>query len=155
MSDAPFTLRRDPLGQLTFSDGDHSVVPVTLTPAYPFSESGRWISLRTIDGAELALVEDPARLAADVQALIEDELRTRQFVPVITRVQSASNTTTGLEIVVDTDRGPTTIVLDADEHIRRVSDTCIVLTDRAGVRYLIPDVRQIDQQSRHRLERFY
>jgi hypothetical protein len=150
-----FTLRRDASGQLRLSSEGVSDAIVHLTPAFPLTEPGHWLSLRTSDGSELAFIEEPAQLAPPLRTLIEDELRTRQFMPVISRVHRASNTTTGLEVDVDTDRGPTTLVLDADEHIRRVSDTRIVLTDKAGIRYLIPDVRQLDQESRHRLERFY
>lgn len=151
----PFSLRRDPQGQLLFSDGTHRDVPVVMTPAFPLSEPGRWLSLRTAEGVELALIEDASSLDGNLGAIVSEELLSRQFIPVVRRVHSASNTTTGLEISVETDRGATTLTLDADEHIRRVSDTRIVMTDRAGVRYLIPDVRQLDQESRHRLERFY
>jgi hypothetical protein len=155
MSHAPFSLRRDSSGQLRFSDGANQEVAVVLTPAFPLSEPGQWLSLRAADGSELALIPDARDLSPELSSIVEDELRSRQFVPVITRVHRVSSVTTGLEVDVETDRGPTTLVLDADEHIRRVSDTRIVLTDRAGVRYLIPDLRQLDQQSRHRLERFY
>ncbi|QDT55417.1 hypothetical protein Pan44_34600 [Caulifigura coniformis] len=155
MSTPSFSLRRDAEGLLRFSDGAHRDVAVTMTSAFPLSEPGMWLSLRAVDGSEVALVEDPARLEGEARRLIDEELESRQFVPVIIRVDRASNTTTGLEVVVETDRGPTTLILDADEQIRRVSDTRVVLTDRAGVRYLIPDLHQLDQQSRHRLERFY
>ncbi|HVJ66778.1 MAG TPA: DUF1854 domain-containing protein [Caulifigura sp.] len=155
MQSSPFTLRRDPNGQLRFTDAVHRDVAILLTPSYPLSEPGRLLSLRAADGRELAFVDNPASLPADQRALIEEELQARQFIPVITRVHRASTTTTGLEVSVDTDHGPTTLVLDADEHIRRVSETRVVLTDRAGVRYLIPNLMELDQQSRHRLERFY
>ena len=155
MPPALFTLQRDASGQLRFSDHQYGNIAVSMTPAYPLSEPGRWLSLRTPDGSEVALIEDPSQLPGDQRRVIEEELQSRQFIPVITQVHRARNTTTGLEVDVDTDRGPTTLILDADEHIRRVSDTRVVLTDRAGVRYLIPDLRQLDQQSRHRLERFY
>jgi hypothetical protein len=155
MMTAAFSLRHDSAGQLRFSDGVNREVPVVLTPAYPLSEPGRWLSLRAADGSELALVEDVRGLPSDLAAVIEEELRLRQFLPVISKVHRVSSVTTGLEVDVETDHGRTTIVLDADEHIRRVSDTRVVLTDRAGVRYLIPDLRELDQQSRHRLERFY
>ncbi len=150
-----FRLTRDPQGTLRFTDCNHGNVAVQLSPAFPLSEPGRWLAIRAADGTELALIEDPATLPADLRLVVDEELRTRQFVPIITRVHRASSITTGLEVAVETDRGPTTLLLDADEHIRRVSDTRVVLTDRAGVRYLIPDLRQLDQQSRNRLERFY
>ncbi len=154
MSSIAITLRRDAQGRLCFTGLDRADVPVTLTPAFPLSEPDLWLSLRSADGAELALIEDPASCAPETRLLIDEELRLRQFIPVMTRVHRASSTTTGLEIHADTDRGPTTIVLDADEHIRRISDTRLVLTDRAGVRYLIPDLRELDAPSRQRLERF-
>jgi hypothetical protein len=150
-----FTLRRDSTGQLRFTNNEMKDVPVTLTPAYPLSEPGRWLSVRAADGSEFTLIEDVRGLPSELAAVIDEEMQARQFLPIISRVHRVSTVTTGLEVDVETDHGPTTIVLDADEHIRRVSDTRVVLTDRAGVRYLIPDLRQLDQQSRHRLERFY
>lgn len=155
MMSASFSLRRDSTGQLRFSDSVSREVPVVLTPAYPLSEPGRWLSLRAADGSELALIQDLRELPSDLAAVIQEELQSRQFLPVISKVHRVSSVTTGLEVDVETDHGRTTLILDADEHIRRVSDTRVVLTDRAGVRYLIPDLRQLDQQSRHRLERFY
>jgi len=155
MQTIPFSLHRDASGQLLFSSSLVDKTPATLTPSFPLSEPGRWLSLRSADGSELAFIEDVRGLPPEVANLVTEELEARQFLPVISRVHRVSNTTTGLEVDVDTDRGRTTVILDADEHIRRVSDTRVVLTDRAGVRYLIPDLRQLDQQSRHRLERFY
>src|SRR5690349_1076704 len=107
MMTAAFSLRRDSAGQLRFSDSVNREVPVVLTPAYPLSEPGGWLSLRAADGSELALVQDVRSLPSDLAAVIEEELRLRQFLPVISKVHRVSSVTTGLEVDVETDHGRT------------------------------------------------
>jgi len=150
-----FALSRDAHGTLRFSDGTHHDEPVTVTPSFPSSDPGRWLSLRKADGTELALIEDPAELPAIQRQLVIEQLKDVHFAPVITRIDSLSSTTEGLRVQLETDRGRTTVFLDGDEHIYRITDARIVLIDTNGVRYLIPDVTALDRASRHRLERFY
>src|SRR5215211_7820572 len=70
-----FGIVRDHWGQLTFvgADGEKfaNVAPVAL---FPISEPDSWISVRLPDGTELACVEDPHTLPADVWQLLKEDL---------------------------------------------------------------------------------
>jgi hypothetical protein len=153
MSDG-FQLHRDPTGALRFTDAAHQNVAVTATPAFPLSEPDAWVSLRDTDGEELALIENPATLPDETRRLLRDELQRDHFVPRVTRIHRIAQATKGLRVELETDRGPTSILLDDDEHIRRISPTCVVLMDTNGIRFLIPDTTALDRHSRTCLDRF-
>src|SRR6476619_2567052 len=77
-----FELTRDQWGQLIFvaANGEKypNVAPVAL---FPISEPESWISIRSVDGTELACIEDPRTLPADVWQLLKEDLSRREFVP--------------------------------------------------------------------------
>jgi len=55
---------------------------------------------------------------------------------------------------IETDRGPTQLVLKGEEDIRRLSASVLLLTDTQGVQYLIRDLPLMDRHSRKLLDRF-
>lgn len=153
MSDG-FQLHRDPAGALRFTDAARQSVAVTAAHLFPLSEPDAWISLRDRDGEEVALIDYPSQLPEETHRLLSDELRRTQFVPRVTRIHRISQAIKGLAVRLETDRGPTSILLDDDEHIRRISPTCVVLMDTNGIRFLIPDTTALDRHSRNCLDRF-
>ena len=148
-----FGLVRDQWGQLTFVSEDgqkHSnVAPVGL---FPISKPDSWISVRLPDGTELACVEDPRTLPADVWQLLKEELARREFVPVIRRIVRVSGNSEPCEWQVETDRGPTRFVLKSEEDVRRIGDHEILIVDAHGTRYHIPDLSTVDVKSRRIVE---
>lgn len=148
-----FGLVRDQWGQLTFISADgqkHSnVAPVAL---FPISQPNSWISIRLPDGTELACVEDPRTLPADVWKLLKDELARREFVPIIRRIVRVSGNSEPCEWQVETDRGPTRFVLKSEEDVRRIGDHEILILDAHGTRYHIPDLSAVDVKSRRIVE---
>ena len=85
---------------------------------------------------------------------IEEELARREFVPVIRRILRVSAAVEPSEWDVETDRGPTSFVLDSEDDVHELDEYRALVTDAHGIRYLIPDVRRLDAHSRHLLERF-
>jgi Domain of unknown function (DUF1854) len=148
-----FGLVRDQWGQLTFisADGEKyaNVAPVAL---FPISEPDSWISVRLPDGTELACVEDPSTLPAEIWQLLKEDLSRREFVPVIRRIVSVSGNSEPCEWQVETDRGPTRFVLKSEEDVRRVGDQQILILDAHGTRYHIPDLSALDVKSRRIVE---
>ncbi|MFN7278443.1 MAG: DUF1854 domain-containing protein, partial [Betaproteobacteria bacterium] len=55
---------------------------------------------------------------------------------------------------VDTDRGETRFVLAAAEDIRRLGQGRLLVSDAAGVQYLVRRLDSLDRTSRRLLERF-
>src|SRR5262249_51276217 len=84
----------------------------------------------------------------------EEQLAEREFVPVIRRVLWVSAVVEPSEWEVETDRGRTRFLLKSEDDVHPLDEWTALITDAHGVRYLIPDTRQLDPASRRRLERF-
>lgn len=122
---------------------------------FPLTEPRHWVSLVDETGREAACIEDLDTLAADQRALIEAALARREFVPVVKRITAIKRATDGHDWHVETDRGPTVFRIETDESIQSLGGTRLVIIDKAGTRYLIPDVASLDRESRRKLERYY
>jgi hypothetical protein len=126
-----------------------NVTPIAL---FPISQPDSWISIRSADGDELACVEDPHTLPADVWKLLKEDLSRREFVPIIHRIIRVSGNSEPCEWQVETDRGPTSFVLKSEDDVRRIGDHEILILDAHGTRYHIPDLRTCDVKSRRIVE---
>lgn len=153
MSD--FELSRDAAGSLvlrTAAGAQHTgVVPAR---AFPISAPAAGISLLDASGHELHWVEDLGVLPAAARMLIEEELAQREFMPEITRIKQVSSFATPSRWQVSTNRGDTELLLKAEDHIRRLTLSTLLITDGYGVSYLIRDVDAMDGHSRRLLDRF-
>jgi hypothetical protein len=138
-------------------------VAVRIAPCFPWSRAGRYISVRTTQDKEIALISDLDELGDETRRLVEEALGEIGFVFEITRVESI---TTDIEVrnwKVRTRQGPFTFQTKLDEwpvplHDGRsdgkdtedadASPGTLLLRDVAGNLFLIPDPRTLDQQSR-------
>jgi len=151
-----FELKRNAHGRLVLHMADGSehvgVVPVR---AFPIAAPDEGLSLVGPEGNELIWIERLAELAAPVRALIEEDLRAREFLPAITRIVSVSSFSTPSTWQVETDRGPATLVLKGEEDIRRLAPrTHLRISASDGVQFEIADLNELDKASRKLLERF-
>lgn len=149
-----FQLSRDPHGRLVLEiDGriHDTVVPVR---SFPVSAANEGIALVGPDGAELAWIAHMADLPDDMRALLEDELSSREFMPEIKHIRHVSSFATPSRWQVETDRGAAVLLLKAEEDIRRLSSTTLLIADAHGVQYLIRDVPALDRTSRRMLDHF-
>jgi Domain of unknown function (DUF1854) len=122
--------------------------------AFPFSDPEHWIALVDETGHELELVEDPSTLPANERELIRRELARREFAPVIERITRIERMANSSEWDVETDRGPTRIVVKSEEDVRRLPGRRALVIDAAGIRHLIADTRRLDGTSRRLLEHY-
>lgn len=153
---APFQLHRNAHGRLvlTLADGtEHpGVLPVR---AFPIAAPDEGLSLVGASGHELVWIDRLADLPAQPRSLLQEELAAREFVPTIERIHSVSGFSTPSTWQIDTDRGPTQLVLKAEEDIRRLPGrTALLIADSHGVQYAVRDTRALDKESRRLLERF-
>ncbi|OWW19956.1 DUF1854 domain-containing protein [Noviherbaspirillum denitrificans] len=149
-----FTLSRNTFGKLVFEDaqGKHEgVVPVR---AFPIGAPDTGIAIVDIDGHELAWINRLEDLPADARALLQEELKSREFLPVIGRIRSVSTFAVPSTWEVETDRGLTSFVLKGEEDIRRIAGSALLVADSHGVQYLIRDLTALDKGSRKLLDRF-
>ena len=149
-----FTLSRNAFGKLVYSDaaGVHEgVVPVR---AFPIAAPDTGIAIVDMDGHELAWINRLDDLPADTRALLQDELKSREFLPVISRIRDVSTFAVPSTWEVETDRGVTSFVLKGEEDIRRIAGSALIIADSHGVQYLIRDQGALDKGSRKLLDRF-
>ncbi len=152
---ADFKLIRNPAGRLQFTASDgmvhDGVFPVR---AFPIAAPEDGLSLLGDDGHELAWITCLADLPDTIRSLIEEELVQREFMPVIQRIHNVSSFATPSAWLVATDRGDAELILKAEDHIRRLTHTSLLIVDSHGVNFLIRDLDQLDSHSRKLLDRF-
>lgn len=155
MSADDFKLSRNAAGRLVLVGADgvshEGIVPVR---AFPISAPGDGLSLLDDHGHELQWVSSLSDLPEAMRLLIEAELAQREFMPEITRIRQVSSFTTPSKWQVSTDRGDAELLLKAEDHIRRLSNTSLLITDEHGLSFLLRDLGAMDRHSRKLLERF-
>ena len=153
MSAIPLT--RNPFGKLVFTSDDgethEGVIPVR---AFPILAPEDGIALVSADGRELLWLDRLADIDGAARTLISEELATREFVPEITRIRAISSFACPSVWSIDTDRGPTDLVLNGEEDIRRIGSRMLLIADKHGIQYLLRDLTALDKMSRKHIDRF-
>jgi hypothetical protein len=150
-----FGLLRDPWGRLVLIDAEgRRHVGVEPIRGFPIHDPTHWISVCDAEGRELVCVEDLDDLPAAVRQTLEEELGQREFTPVVQRIVHVSSDAAPSEWSVETDRGSTRFTLNGDDDVRRLPPHGALLIDARGIRYLIPDTRALDADSRKIIERY-
>lgn len=156
MSTTSFLLQRNSFGKLLLTNAAgeclEGVVPVR---AFPIQSPRDGISMVNQDGQEVAWIAHLDDLEPSVQALISEDLTTREFMPVIEAIESVSSFSTPCTWSVKTDRGDTDFVLRGDEDIRRIGTAgSLLIADNHGIQYLVRDQFALNANSKKILDRF-
>ncbi len=152
----PFALSHDAWGQLVLTDADgRQHVGVELVRAFPLSDPRHGIAVCDAAGHEIIMdrpiwMNCPRRWSGRSKRT----WRNREFVPIIRRILSVSAPVEPSEWEVETDRGRTSFVLNNEDDVHELGGHRALITDAHGIRYLIPDTRQLDAISRRLLERY-
>src|SRR5207247_1603888 len=101
-----------------------------------------------------AAIDDLAEVSPDVRELIRQELSDREFLPRIERVVRVLMSKEPHVWDVITDRGPAQFLMRDDDDIRRLGPNRAILVDMHGVRFYIPDSRQLDAKSQRILSQY-
>jgi hypothetical protein len=150
-----FQLHHDALGRLVLTDADGTEhVDVEPARAFPISDPANRISIRDAHGHEIRWIERLADLPPDVGAVLETDLRRREFMPIVKRIVHMAAFTEPSQWDVETDRGRTQFLLGNEDDVHRLDGHRAVIIDTHGIRYLIPDTRALDGHSRRILERY-
>ena len=150
-----YQLQHDARGRLTFTGEDgqthENVVPVR---AFPIAAPDQGVALVDPHGHELAWIDRLSELPPPLRTLIEGELASREFMPVIRQIVSVSSYATPSTWQIVTDHGETALVLKGEEDIRRLPSPALLIADSNGINYLIHDRYALDKVSRKILDRF-
>lgn len=153
-------LRRGLRGELQLLTPEVCHLGVRLIQPFPLSRPAAWLAVQASDGRELGLLPGLEGLDADSRALAEEALRLRYFTPRVSAIldlrdERIGGRSGGVVWELQTDRGRATLHMpNTNEHIQTLGQGRLLLTDRAGNRYEIVDVRRLDAASRARLSRY-
>ena len=150
-----YQLQRDAFGRLQLIDHDgvahEGVVPVR---AFPITSPDQGMALVDPHGHELAWIERLDDLPAELRQLVDSELASREFMPVIERIVDVTSFATPSTWTVITNRGETKLILKGEEDIRRLTPPALLIADSNGIQFLIRDRQALDAHSRKILDRF-
>ncbi|RLS77285.1 MAG: DUF1854 domain-containing protein [Planctomycetota bacterium] len=150
---AGWRLERHVHGRLDFVAADGSrQTNVDVLRAFPVTAATGPVAIVAGAGGELAWIDALADEPADLRTLLESELAQREFLPVIERIDSVSDSEPP-EWTVLTDRGPHRFKVDSADDIAHQSDGGAFVSDTHGVRYWIPNVDALDGRSRRLFEK--
>ena len=140
------TLERRSDGQLWAVRGDVER-PVWVRRCFPWSEPGRFVSLRDDDDNELALVGDPAELDLASRRVLEEAMAAG-FVFEITRVTAIEEEVEIRHWRVETRQGTRSFQTRPDAWPRLLPQGGLLVRDVAGDLYHVVDPGALDQHSR-------
>ncbi len=127
-------------------NGVESVVWVR--QAFPWTEPGRFLSLRNDDEDEVALVEDASALDPASRRALEDALVLAGFVLTVTRVLAVEEEVEVRHWRVETRHGPRSFQTRLDDWPRALPGGGLLIKDVAGDLYYVPRPGELDKKSR-------
>jgi hypothetical protein len=145
-------ISRNSLGKLLLEAEGESYNDVRLTLAFPHTAPDLFVSLGDPDGKEIGVIEDIGLLDKSSRRAIDDELDLVYFSPIIERIVKVNNHYGATSWNVETDKGPQVVRIRERGDVRWLNPHEVVLTDVQGVRYQIPNVALLDENSRSLLE---
>ncbi len=150
-------IERNAVGQLVvhLAGGKPPVTDVKLTRYFPWSMPEAFISVRTSQGGEVALLADLDQLDPASRAIVEAELRDKVFNPKLLRILDYNHEFGISSMTAQTDRGRVIFQFRGREDIRLLSPTRALIRDVDGNTYELPDLDGLDPASRSHLSRYF
>ncbi len=127
-------------------DGTERVVWVRR--CFPWSEPGRFLSLRDDEEEEFALVRDVAELAPVSRRVLEEALVAAGFVFEVTRALAVEEEVEIRHWRVETRQGPRAFQTRLDDWPRLLPHGGLLVRDVAGDLYHLADPKALDRKSR-------
>ena len=116
--------------------------------SFPWSEPGRFLSLRDDEEEEFALVGDPADLDPASRLVLESALVDAGFVFEVTRVLAIDEEVEIRHWRVETRQGGRSFQTRLDDWPRMLPHGGLLVRDVAGDLYLLADPQALDKHSR-------
>ena len=153
-SPAPaWRLVRRPHGHVDFVDAAGKIfTDVDVLRAVPVTAPPGPVAIVSADGDELAWLDSLEQVPEPLRGSIGAELATREFLPVIERIEAISDDDPPAWSVA-TDRGQRRFILASIDDIDRLPDGSAFVVDATGVRYRIADIAALDATSLRLLEK--
>lgn len=128
---------------------------VRIARAFPLSDPERYIGLRDAADKDIGMLVTLVGLDAGSRRIIAEELDRRYFIPIIQRVIQVKEEPGVITWEVETDRGRRRFFVQnlRDSVNELTPNKRVLLTDKDGLRYEIPDVEKLDAKSYNVLAR--
>lgn len=140
---------------LKTEDKEYSRVGVYLT--FPLTNPEEFISIREADekAREIGIIEKLSQLSKDQQEMIQEQIRLRYFMPVITKILDVKDEYGYAYWHVMTNFGACRFTTQmSGDAVISLSESRLMVTDIDGNRYEIPDFYQLGVMERKKLDLF-
>ena len=134
---------------------EEPVVDARLARYFPWSLPGAYISVRDADNHELVMLKELDELDNASRAIAEHELADKIFNPKITRVISHKREFGMTTMQALTDRGRVEFQFNGRNDVRILSPTRGIFRDVDGNTLELPDLNELDPQSRKFISRYF
>jgi hypothetical protein len=141
------TLSRRADGRLWLTQGEEAR-PVVVRRCFPWTDPGRFISLRDDRNTELALIADPGDLDAESRLVLEEALVEAGFVLEVTGVTAIEEEVEIRHWSVTTRQGPRAFQTRLDDWPHALSGGGLLIRDVAGDLYHVTAPERLDARSR-------
>jgi hypothetical protein len=131
------------------------IVDVKLAKYFPWSRPDSYVSVRSADGKEVALVRLLDELDDASRRIAEAELRDKIFNPRIVKILEFRHEFGIYSVTAETDRGRAIFQFRGRDDIRILSSTRALFRDADGNSYELPDLNALDSASRRHLLPFF
>ena len=150
-------IERNPAGQLVvhLSGDETPVTDIKLTRYFPWSMPEAYVSVRTDQGREVAVLADLDELDPDSREILESELHDKVFNPKLLRILEYRHEFGISYIKAETDRGQITFQFRGRHDVRLLSPTRALIRDVDSNTYELPDFNRLDPASRRYLQRYF
>jgi hypothetical protein len=150
-------ITRNEVGQLVvrIEGRDEPVVDARIARCFPWSLPETYVSIRTKDGKELALVKTLDELDEASRSLVRQELHDKVFNPRITRIVDHKSEFGVTSITAETDRGRVIFQVRTRDDVRVLSATRLLFRDADGNTYEVADSSALDAASRKFLQDYF
>lgn len=145
-------------GFLNMTFGDKLYKRVAVHRCFPFSSKDDYLSIREAEdmgeaGREIGLIKDMRSWPEETQALLDEQLALRYFVPQILRVKKIKEEFGFSYWEVLTDRGPASFTIRGGSgSIFSPSNSRYIITDIDGNRFIIEDMGQMTAKEQKLLD---
>ena len=146
-------LERRPDGQIWAQRGSEERA-VRVHRCFPWSEPGRFLSLRDEDDVEFALVHSLDDLDAEARSVLESAAAEAGFVLEVIGISEVDDEVEIRRWKVETRQGPRSFQTKLDDWPTGVPGGGIVIRDVAGDLYHVPAPGELDDKSRKLLWAF-
>ncbi|MFP4353953.1 MAG: DUF1854 domain-containing protein [Phycisphaerae bacterium] len=150
-------LQRNAAGQLVarLAGRDEPIVDVQVARCFPWSMPDQYICLRDADGYEIVMFHELDEVDGSLRELIEHEMREKIFNPRILEVLEFEHKFGVSNIKARTDRGVVNFQVKSRDDVRLLSASRALFRDADGNIYELPDLNQLDSQSRRHLANYF